>query len=735
MRQTEIDGVPVFVADGPPPLTAGLVFGVGRRDETFVHGGVTHLVEHLVMGALGRTTVEANASVDLAVTEFTATGSPERVADVLRAVCTALADLPTDRLAVDADVLRSERGLPVAPDTAVLLGELYGASGPGLAAMREPALRALTAEQVRAWARQRFVAGNAALWLAGPVPGELSLPLPVGPVPARAAWTRREPTTPAWTELPLEDRVALAAELPRTPADAATAGILRTRVEEELRARRGVAYAVELDRVPVDAERAVVVVSSDARPGESAVVARLLWREVQRLADEGPRPDELDHERALLAEHLADPRSDPEEARATARGLVSGAPVPTRPELHAAAERLDAGRVRAVAAALRDAAVLGVALGAEAPAGLPRLPQWSADRVTGRVFRPARRSAAPRGARLVAGPEGVTSDLGEGRVSTVRWADAVGLVRSPGEEWTVVGRDGTGVALVAADWRDGAAAVDLARAAVPLGLQVTDDEVHDTDGVLLLRAPGYRVQEAVGTSRDAVSLVDDGTWTAVAPDGERPAEVRAASLGALTPRATALVLRRGHAELGYVLYRGGREVDRHRWGVLDGNPHLLATAIGRPLHDVARVLADTGAPDDVLARFAGLLGLGAPVAGALPDLLAGRAVEGLQRVEGRGLARGVRAAVRGDFAPPPGQGGLVDRWARLGRARPGWYRALNAVVGLALAPLAWVLLAGGRVAPGVLVALLAAGSLAEVRPPRRDGGIAGPAGRAVGVPG
>jgi hypothetical protein len=27
--QTAIDGVPVFVADAPPPVTAGLVFGVG----------------------------------------------------------------------------------------------------------------------------------------------------------------------------------------------------------------------------------------------------------------------------------------------------------------------------------------------------------------------------------------------------------------------------------------------------------------------------------------------------------------------------------------------------------------------------------------------------------------------------------------------------------------------------------------------------------------------------------
>ena len=731
MRQFEIDGVPVFLADGPPPLTAGLVFGVGRRDETFVRGGVTHLVEHLAMRALGRTTVEANASVDLAVTEFTATGAPERVARVLETVCAALADLPTDRLAVDADVLRTERGLSAAPDAAVLLGELYGARGLGLASMREPALRALTADEVRAWARRWFVTGNAALWLAGPVPGALALPLSRGPAPERAARLRRGLRTPAWTELPFEERVALAAEIPRGPADAATGGILRARVEEELRSRRGIAYAVEIDQVPVDGARRVVVLSSDARPGEEAVVARLLWRELQRLAGEGPAPAELEHERALVAEYLADPRSAAEEARAAARGQVTGSPVSTGTELRADVERLDAEQVRAVAAALRDGAVLGIAPDTAAPDGLPRLSQWSTDRVTGRVFRPARRSGAPRGAELVVGPEGAGVDLGAGRLLTVRWDDVVGLVSSPGEEWTLVGGDGTGVPIVAADWRDGAEAVALVRAAVPPELQVTGDEVHDTDGVLLLRIPAHRVREAVATSRDGLSLVGEGEWTAVAPDGVRPAEARALRLGAMSPRTTALVLRRSHADLEYVLFRGGREVDRHRWGVSAGDPHLLADATGRTVHEVAGVLADPGAPGAVLARFADLLGVGGRLAGALPDLLAGRPVEGLARVEGQGAVRGLRAAVRGDFAPPPGEGGLLDRYARLGRARPAWYRAVNAVAGVVLALATWALLTDGRVALAVPAALLALCSLAEVRPPRRAGRSHEPPGAAV----
>lgn len=148
MQQTQIDGVPVYLTDAPGPLMAGLVFGVGRRDETFVRGGLTHLVEHLAMSAVGRTSLECNASVGLDTTEFTATGPPERVAAFLEAVCRALSHLPLDRLAVEIDVLRTENGAVAGPVAGTLLGELYGLAGPGLVGAREPAMLALAADDV-----------------------------------------------------------------------------------------------------------------------------------------------------------------------------------------------------------------------------------------------------------------------------------------------------------------------------------------------------------------------------------------------------------------------------------------------------------------------------------------------------------------------------------------------------------------------------------------------------------
>ncbi|MDP9436203.1 MAG: insulinase family protein, partial [Actinomycetota bacterium] len=196
MTRTAIDGVPVVWAAGPEPFTAGLVFGVGRRHETFARGGVTHLVEHLVMGTLGRTTLDCNASVGLDTTEFTASGRPQRVAEFLRRVCEALSDLPVHRLAVEADVLRTEAGTVERPVVGALLVERYGGRGVGLAGFGEVALLSVTAQDVRDWAATRFVRAAAALWLSGPPPEGLSLPLRDGPSPPRPAQARRDLPVP-----------------------------------------------------------------------------------------------------------------------------------------------------------------------------------------------------------------------------------------------------------------------------------------------------------------------------------------------------------------------------------------------------------------------------------------------------------------------------------------------------------------------------------------------------------
>src|SRR4051812_50093311 len=107
------------------------------------------------MRALGRTTLECNASVDLTTTEFIASGPAEQVVGFLRSVCRALADLPTDTLAVEADVLRAEGGNAAPPAVGPLLGGLHGLRGGGPAPGRGAAVPSPAAARRRNWSGPR----------------------------------------------------------------------------------------------------------------------------------------------------------------------------------------------------------------------------------------------------------------------------------------------------------------------------------------------------------------------------------------------------------------------------------------------------------------------------------------------------------------------------------------------------------------------------------------------------
>jgi hypothetical protein len=291
-----------------------------------------------------------------------------------------------------------------------------------------------------------------------------------------------------------------------------------------------------------------------------------------------------------------------------------------------------------------------------------------------------------------------------------------------------VGRDGFTVPLSVGDWRDGDQAVALVEAAVPPELRVDGDDADEDTGLLLVRVPAYRVREAVGHSRHDATIVYNGEWTAVLPD-DRVA--LAARIGELTSvlgrRSVALVLRQTHADLEYVLLRGGKEVDRHRWGVAPGNPRLLAEATARPEHDVTDLHGVVGAPPEIAAHLVQALGLPPEV----PALLAGGPVAG-ERVAGQGALGGIRSSVRGDFAPPPGTTGVIAWWERHNRDRPAWFRIANGASGVICALLLWLLFAGphhlqgrlfGTVTGLVIIGLL--GSLWGTLPRRHRGNSSG----------
>lgn len=729
MQRDLVDGVPVLWTPGPAPLAAGLVFGVGRRDESFLNGGITHLVEHLAMSALGRTTLDCNATVDLTTTEFIASGDPARVVDFLRDICSALSALPLDRLAVEADVLRTEGGGVAAPAVGVLLAERYGACGAGLAGFREPAILALTAQDVQDWARTRFVRGNAALWLTGPPPEGLTLPLVDAPAPVRPPQPVRPLKTPALVEHGIDGGIGLGAEVPRLSGTGAMRRILRDRVEDDLRHRRGLSYSVAGYQHVVDASRRFVAITADCRDGKEAVVARALWQAAARLAEAGATEQELAHEREALAAYLADDRSQTDEVRSAADALVTGAEHRTPDDLRRAAAELTTEQVRSAAQALLEGSIVGVPFGTDlALSALTPIPVSSGEVVQGEAFaRRRRRTDAPRGARLVVGDDGVSVVLAPDEHLTVRYADAVGLLEVAPREWTLVGVDGTSVPLAAGDWRDGDRALERVRAAVPSSLQALADSTSaGGHRVLLVHAPPPPAFEALWPSKHDTWVVQTPAWTVAARDQDQDeAFASAAGISSMVGRRGAvLLLEQAHDELRMAVFSRGKERDQHVWTGEDHDPSVLSGLLDEDPERIGALLAHDGSPAEVLAALAQVLGVPEQTA----PLLAGAdpaTVAGLTHERARGARESIVAAARGEYDPPDSTK-LLHRWNRLERERPPGYRIGNAVMAAAQAALAvvaadradgdWTSWSG--VLTGVF-ALGAAGSLWSARPPRR----------------
>ncbi|MEJ5943923.1 hypothetical protein WDZ17_01260 [Pseudokineococcus basanitobsidens] len=483
LRRTEVDGVPVVWRATPGPLSAGLVLGVGRRDEELARAGTTHLLEHLVMHEARSRVLSTNACVELATTEFTATGRPDRVRDFLRKVCELLADPPVERLALEASVLLAEareKGGPALLGT--VHGERYGNRGAGGTAVPDPAVRSITAEDVRAWAARWAVRGNAALWLTGPVPDGLSLPLPGGGAPVVDRSEQVLGDFPAWAAFEGAP-VAVSAVVPHGTAGDLAVVVLEDRLMEELRYRRGLTYDVDVawDRVS-ETERHVLV-SFEVEEGQEHGAVTVLRDVLGELAAHGPRPEEL-------AEHVdawcGEPDDDVErldalgEVQHAAECLVLGWSSATADRRDAEARALRPQDVRDVCRAVERTALVVVPEGVELDVrGLPRRPGWSPEQVTGRVFRPRWWKGTPVRARLVVGDEGVMLDLGGDRRTTVRWDDALALVEDDSEGFThrLVGARGFFVPLDAGDWLGGRAALRLVQQRVPAGRQVRAD-VH-----------------------------------------------------------------------------------------------------------------------------------------------------------------------------------------------------------------------------------------------------------------
>ena len=473
VERASVGGVQVFFADGPPSFGGSLLVRVGRSDETAATGGISHLVEHLALPVTGRRALHWNGSVDNILSSFWATGDADLVLPFLAETAERLGALPLERLETERNILLAEEALQGPNPTRLAFALRFGPREHGLVGYDEYGLRALEAEDVAAWARTRFVTGNAAIWLTG-TPEELRADLPPGG--RRAAAEPRELddlALPAFYPEGPFGMVAFSLLARRSSAFAAAVNILEHRVQERIRYELGLSYSPAAEFMPLTDELVHTVVAIDTMAANSDRVIEETLTVLETLAADGPTEEELDDERRFADRSLTDPTEIPGHLFYAAAQHLLGAELVQPAEL--VRQRKELGREE-IAAALAEAleTLLVIAPPATArPYRLAEYPLTTAAPINGRVFPSrgfgVRRSRLPQ---LVVGDEGVTIRTADASRITARFDECVVALRYPDTSRTLLTSDGFFVGVDPAMWRNGRDAVRAIDAALPPDLTI-----------------------------------------------------------------------------------------------------------------------------------------------------------------------------------------------------------------------------------------------------------------------
>ncbi|MEU6866152.1 insulinase family protein [Streptomyces sp. NPDC046876] len=465
---TTVNGIRTVLAPCPGPLSAGLLFRVGRADETLATSGITHLVEHLALHRHGMGDLHYNGATAAAYTHFHVTGTPADVAEYLGGVCAALRDLPMDRLETEKEILRTEAaGRSHGPGRAAALWR-YGSRSYGLTGYAEAGPYHLTADQVRDWARDWFTTENAVLWITGDtVPEGLDLTLPAGEWRPAPQATSALPVTPAYFHGD-EGAAVLTSVLPRSTAAALFAEVLGKELFRELRQKGGYSYTAAADYQPRDADSATVVAYADALPQKQDamvgafvdVLAKLRAGRIEQADLEAVRASALsrfdlpDLAAALLPGH--------------AMNLLLRHRNLTRAEARAEIEAVTVADLHRVARAVWADALMQVPHRGVDWAGFTAAPDRSPEIVTGR-----RHSAvADPSVALLVGKEGI-SLVARGNQVTVRYAECSMMQVYPDGARHLVGHDGFTLTIEPTLYEITAADLAPLDAAVPAAAVVT----------------------------------------------------------------------------------------------------------------------------------------------------------------------------------------------------------------------------------------------------------------------
>ena len=432
-----VNGVTVLFADRPGPVSGGLLFRVGWSDEPLARAGLTHLIEHLALHGRHDVSGHHNATTGESITHFHATGTEAEVVATLNGTCAALRELPLARIETEKEILRTEAaGRSFGASDRQRL-ERYGARGHGLAGYEGFGLSAITAEDVRDWASEWFVTGNAVMWITGgAIPPNLDLRLPPGqrrPVPV---WTNLLTSTPAFFR-GARGGILLDAVVPRSAAASLFAKVASRALFRSLREEGGYSYAAQCEYEPIDADSARITMYADALEDAQAAATGGLVDVLAALRGGAVDANDLLASQEATRLALEDPFLGAAMLPGRAMNALIGGGAQDAAEMQRESDAVTVADIAAVAQAVWEDALIQIPEGALDWAGFAAVPSWSTTEITGRPFR----SLDQAGAELVIGDEGVMMRNAEARI-TVRFEDCVALETWPDGARTLIGSDG-----------------------------------------------------------------------------------------------------------------------------------------------------------------------------------------------------------------------------------------------------------------------------------------------------
>jgi predicted Zn-dependent peptidase len=450
-ERSRVDEVPVFWTESGDEMLAGLVFRVGRADESLARGGITHMIEHLALYPLGADAGRHyNGQVDAVTTTFVRRGRPEEITGFFRAVCANLRELPTGRLEGERQVLRTEADGRQAGTTGLPFIERYGADTYGLPYYPEYGISAIQAPDLKPWSDRYFTRGNAALWIAGgPPPDGLALDLPGGPAVPAPRPAGQPPRTPAYANAPVRG-VAWSALVGRSPAAQAYAAILDRRLRRELRHEQALAYSPSVGYAFRDEQLAHVLAVVDGLPEVRSLLVSAFIREVERLEEKDVSEDELRSAIDSLGPNTGTARGAAQWVTSAARNAIMGRPVRSVAAWEESLAAVSVAQVREVAREAMASSLFVLPQGSVPHRPFTWLSGCSDTAVAGHRIRSADSPLDP--ARLVVGADGVSLVRGQA-ITTVRAAECAALLRWSDGARQFIGRDGAVIRVEPGLWR------------------------------------------------------------------------------------------------------------------------------------------------------------------------------------------------------------------------------------------------------------------------------------------